>query len=230
MTTQAELRQAHADLLACYEETREEFADLDDRTLARFLSKYDSPELRQQVRVHGDGHSLYSLPRTVDELEAVDVVVLFAVTSPKLGYTSVFNRFTPLHSISYWRDDKRLCSRVSAGTRLYRLHFMAWQQNFAIHGVDDAHARRNRSLLLNRNTDLIWLLQQERDAATEFVIQCCDWLTNNGKSMVVISEISRTNFTEPILSLRANPLVIRIEAKLRGKNYGIMEQISRRLP
>ena len=31
----SELRQAHADLLACYDDIREEFADLDDRTMAR---------------------------------------------------------------------------------------------------------------------------------------------------------------------------------------------------
>ena len=230
MATLSALRRAHADLLACYEEIREEFADLDDQTLGRFLGKYDSPKLRQQVRDHGDGHTLYSLPGAVDELEAVDAVVLFAVTSPKLGDASDFNRFTPLHEIPYWRDDKRLRPRVSAGIRRYRLHFMAWQQNFSIHGVDDAHARRNRNLLLKRKTNLNWLFQQERDAAIEFVTQCCDWLTNNGKSMVVISQIGRINFTEPILSLRANPLVICIEAQLRGKSYGIMEEISRRLP
>ena len=230
MTARSEIRQAHADLLASYKEIQQEFADLDDRTLARFLGRFDSPELRQQVREHGDGQVLCSLPGTVDELKVVEAVVLFAVTSPKLGETSDFDRFTPLHAIPYWRDGKGLRPHVSTGTGPYRLHFMSWQQNFAIHGIDDAHARRNRNLLLEHRPNLGWLFQQENNAAIEFVAQCCDWLTSNGKSMVLITQTGRANFSEPISGLRANPVVIHVEAQLRGKNYRIMEQIRERLP
>ena len=227
---QSKFLQAHTNLMACHKEIRGEFGDLDDQTLARFFGNQDSPELRRQIREHGDGHALCSVPRTVDEMKAVDAVVLFAVTSPKLNQRSAFNRLTPLHTIPYWRDDKRLRHTLSTRTRRYKLHFMSWQQNFSIHGIDDAHARTNLNLLLKHRPNLDRLFKREKAAAIEFVAQCSDWLTRHGNSMVAITQTGRANFSEPISGLIANSAVIRIEAQLRGKNYRIMERIRESLP
>ena len=133
-------------LKECHQSISREFARIDDRTLREFLGKFDSPPLRRQVKTYGDGHVLYSLPKSVDELKGVDAVVLMAGTSPLLAPRSKFNPFTPLQTLPYWRDGKNLRSRIGS----CRVHFMSWQQNFAIHGVDDAHARQNYRLLLKK--------------------------------------------------------------------------------
>ncbi len=220
------LRQAHSDLLKCYRKIQEEFVNLDEQTLAELLGKCDSPRLRQQVKKFGDGQVLCSLPRTTSELEAIDALVLFAGTSPKLDNRSDFNRFTPLHEIPYWRDGRRLLPHVSKGTQQYRLHFMTWQQKFAVHGIDDSHACANHTLLLRRRPNLKWLFRQSDYAAIEFVNRCQDWITTSGRSMILITQVGRYQFSEPILRLKDDPSVIHIKAQLRGKNYRIMSQIS----
>ena len=89
MTGELELRQAHANLLACYKYIKKEFADLDDPTFERFLGKYNS-KFRQQVRKHGDGYTMRSVPSSVDEMLSADHVVLIVMNSPLLNHNSVF--------------------------------------------------------------------------------------------------------------------------------------------
>ena len=224
------LARTHSDLMACHDAIRESFGDLDDATLAIFLGGHDSPELRRQVKAHGDGHSLFSVPETVQQAKAVDAVVLLAVTSPKLSQGSVFDRSTPLHTVPYWHDGKRLTPSLSTSTKEYRLHFMSWQQNFSIHGIDDSHARRNRDLLLAGRPSLARLFKREKEVAIEFVDRYRDWLERHESAMVVITQTGRIRFSEPISSLIADPSVVHIEAQLRGSNHRIMEQLRKNLP
>ena len=64
-------------LLASYK-AQEEFADLDDQTGASFLGKFDS-ELASQVREHGDGYTMRSVPSCAEEILQADVLVLLVV-------------------------------------------------------------------------------------------------------------------------------------------------------
>ena len=219
-------------LKRCYDGIRNEFAKIDDSVVIKFLGKFDSPELRQQVNKYGDGHILHSIPKNVDDMVNSDAVVLMAVTSPLLSDKSDFNPFTPLHTIPYWRDGKRLEPRVHSTTnsREYRLHFMSWQQNFAIHGMNDSHARKNRQLLLKNNYRLQCLFEQYKVASIKFVNQSKHWLGDNGKSMILISHYSRITFQEPISGLIDDTGVRHIKTNLRGNNYTIMEKIRECLP
>ena len=163
----------------------------------------------------------YTCLNAIALLNAVDAVVLIAVTSPKLGARSDFNRFTPLHKIPYWRDGKGLSPRIGP----HRLHFMSWQQNFSIHGVDDAHARRNRRLLLANIADLASLLHEEKEASIQFINACKEWLNSNGKRMVVITSARKQQFHEPISSLIQDPKISHIKTKIHGKNFKVMGMI-----
>ena len=225
------LQKAINDLNKCHRATRKELAKIDDLVIREFLGEFYSPELKQNMLKYGDGHVLYSLPRSTDELNAVDAVILIAATSPKLSVNSDFNPSTPLHTIPYWRDGKGLSpiTRSTRSGREYRLHFMSWQQNFAIHGKDDSHARKNRRLLLSTNPRFEMLFQKEEGASIEFIKRCKDWVDANGKTMVLVAHTGRSNFNEPILSLKAAPDVIHINANLRGTNYQIMGRIRDKL-
>ena len=227
-----DLRTTLDSLTKCHVDIRKELANVDSSVFKQFFGEFYSDKLLQDLKTYGDGHILYSLPKNVDELNPVSGVVLIAVTSPKLSSDSDFNPTTPLHTIPYWRNDKRLSQTVRSkqSGREYLLHFMAWQQNFAIHGKDDAHARRNYKLLVGKNSNLSGLFQREEELSIKFVKDCKEWLDNNGKPMVLITHYSRTKFDEPISTLMSASNTIHIEANLRGRNYRIMEQISNRLP
>ena len=228
MSTDNQLKRAFDGLTRCHEAIRSEFAKIRPAVYKEYLGKLDS-QLRRQVKKYGDGHALYSLPGTVDELKQVDAVVLFAVTSPKLSETSDFNPFTPLHEIHYWRDGKGLSPWIYARNEQYRLHFMSWQQNFAISGENDSDARKNYKLLVETRPNLQGLFQKEKEASILFVYRCGEWLESNRKRMCVITHSSRSEFEPPISSLIANPNVSHIKANLRGNNRQIMGRIGEEL-
>ena len=228
-----ELSKSLSNLKRVRSKIQKEFAGLEDSVLRQFLGQFDSPELRQSVRKYGDGHFLYSLPRSVKQLQAIDGVVLFAMTSPKLAADSNFNPFTPLHTIPYWDGRIQPLTQSRKSGRKYRLHFMAWQQNFHIHGKNDPDARKNLRLLLNHRPVFRALFQEAEDASREFIYSCRDWLLNQKKPMVVISHKPRKTFKEPVSVLIDDPSVIDIKATLWGKywgnNFSILRLIDERL-
>ena len=219
-------------LAECHKNIRKELVSIDSSVFKQFFGEFYSKRLLENIRMYGDGHVLYSLPRSASELRAVSGIVLIAVTSPKLNQDSDFNPTTPLHTIAYWRDDKRLSQLVRSkrSGHEYLMHFMAWQQNFAIHGKDDTHARRNHNLLVNNKPSLRILFQREKELSIKFIKECKEWLDSNGKPMILITHYSRTRFDEPISTLMSARDTIHIETNLRGRNYRIMELISERLP
>ena len=206
----------------CHKDIAREFAGLSDRVLSKFLGEFDTPRLRLQMKKHGDGQVLCSLPSAFEELNDTDVVVLIAVTSPKLSAESDFNRFTPLHAIPYWRDGMRLRPQIGP----QRLHFMSWQQNHGTHGVDDEHAGRNYKLLVANNRNLMSLFEQEKNSSIRFINHCREWVDGSGKRMVVITHYARKRFDEPISSLIDSPNVSHIITSLRGRNHTIMRKIN----
>ena len=230
-----ELRKSLSNLKTVRSKIQKEFAGLEDSVIRQFLGQFDSPKLRQSVRKFGDGHFLYSLPRSVKQLQAIDGVALFAMFSPRLDVESNFNPFMPLHTIPYWHKRIRPLTQSKSTGCGYRLYFMAWQQNFNIHGICDAHARKNRRLLLDHRPILKALFQQAEDASIELAMGLRHWLRDHEKQMVVITNSAKKkNFREPISSLVRDPHVIHIKAKLWGKNWGnnfrIMHQIGEQLP
>ena len=226
------LQKALNDLKKCHKNIQKDIAKIEDSVFEELFGEFYSRKLHQDMKKYGDGHILYGVPRSISELTKSDAVVLIAVTSPKLSTTSDFNPTTPLHTILYWRDGKGLTSQVYSTTkrREYGLHFMTWQQNSSIHGIDDAHARRNRRILVKNRPKLEILFQQEIDASIKFINHCKGWLNDNGKPMVVITHAGRNRFNEPISSLISDNDATHIKANLRGRNHRIMGRISDVLP
>ena len=226
------LQKALNDLKKCHKNIQKEIAKIEDSVFEELFGEFHSKKLHQDMKKYGDGHILYGVPRSISELTTSDAVVLMAVTSPKLSTTSDFDPTTPLHTIPYWRDGKGLTSQVYSTTkrREYGLHFMTWQQNFSIHGTDDAHARRNRRILVKNRPKLEILFQQEIEASIKFINHCKGWLNDNGKPMVVITQAGRNRFNEPISSLTSDNDATHIKANLRGRNHRIMGRISDVLP
>ena len=228
-----ELKKALNNLKKCHEQIRNELSKFDDSVIREFLGESYSLESKQDMLKFGDGHVLYSLPRSVDVLNDVDAVVLVQAFSPKLTEGSSFDPFRPLHTIPYWNDTKKLSPQIHSmiSGRECRLHFMSWQKNFGIHGTNDAHARWNRSLLLNNNPRFEALFQDEEVASIEFIKHCKDWLDDNGKTMIIITDYISKGVDERISSLTASPnAAIHIEAQIRGRGQQIMRQISDILP
>lgn len=227
---EGKLRRALQNLKKCHSDIRVEFSKLDDAVYRQYLGSLDSG-LRQHVKKYCDGHVLYSLPRTIRDIRSVDATVLFAVTSPKLSDSSNFDPFTPLHEISYWSVGKGLRQFVnSTNGRRYRLHYMAWQQNFAIHGIDDAHARRNLKLLVRERPKLVDLFRRECTSSIAFVKSYTDWLLANKRPVFLVTQFNRTVFEEPISTLIDHASVVHIRANLRGNNRTIMRSIVSDLP
>ncbi len=224
----AELRHTHADLLACYNEIREEFADLDDRTIARFLGSYDSPRLRQEIREHGDGYTIRSIPSSTDELLRADVLVLVVMNSPKLDYNSVFRLHTPLTDIPYWRDDKCLQSEMrNQNGDLMRFQFLVWEQECAVHGETTSKARKNQRLLFERRPRLRELIPQQEQQSERLLLSCRDWLEGLDRRLVALTNArkNKSNFNPPIRQLLSDEVILHIPTKLFGPNRTIMNKI-----
>lgn len=200
---------------------RDEFAHLSDSLIRKLLTEAYSPQLREQIKEYGDGQRLYSYPRSINSLESIDAVVLIARTSPKLGPDSNLDRSTPLHKIKHWRT----AMPISPNLGSCRLHFMTWEQNCGVHGVDDQHALRNYRLLIAHNHELKSMFDEEKEAGTRFILTLEQWLRDRRKPMVVITNSIRKNFDEPILSLIHNPDVKHIKTGLRSRNSKLMTLI-----
>ena len=230
------LQQAFDNLRKSHKNIRKAFSKIDDSSIKRILNKYDSPKLRRSIRKHGDGHILHGVPRTIDELTAVDAVILIVMNSPFLSEDSDFDPTTLLHTIPYWRT-KGLEPVVysTRSRRKCRLHFMTWQQDCEIHGINTTHACRNRRFLVKSNPILEKRLREGEKASLEFVDICKDWTENKEKLFLVITDFrreTRNNFNKSISGFLAD-----IESKNRfstnvwaKKNGKIMEWISGRLP
>ena len=223
---QSELRQAHADLLACYKDIRHEFADLDDSTLARFLGKYNTPKFRQQVREHGDGYTMRSVPRSIEEILLADVVVLVVMNSPKLDHNSVFKLHAPLTDIPYWRKDKRLRSeaRLQNGD-LAKFQFLVWEQVCGVHGENDRRAITNQRFLFEARPRLNQLILAQTEKSEELLSSCKGWLESLDRKLIVLTNALKKKFAPPIYQLLCDDSVLHIPTKLFGPNRTIMDKI-----
>ena len=204
-----------------HKKIRDEFAQVHDSLIEELLGEQDTPQLHDQMKKHGDGQRLFSYPRSIDALESVDAVALFAMNFPKLGDSSNFDRSTPLYEIDYWCTTVPINPDVNSRS----IHFMAWQQIVGVHGECNTHALRNYRLLIARSNRFRALLDNEKEAGIRFVFTLEQWLRDCGKPIIVITNSIRKNFDEPILSLIHNANVKRIETGLRSQNYKIMEKI-----
>ncbi len=226
MAGASELRQAHADLLACYNDIRKEFADLDDRTMARFLGKYNSPQLRQQIREHGDGYTIRSVPSSAKEILLADVLVLIVMNSPKLDDNSVFRLHASLTDIPYWREDKRLQSeRRSQNGDLLTFQFLVWEQVCPMHGEIDDRARANQRLLFQRRPRLRELIPEQEQKSEKLLSSCRDWLGSLDRRLVVLTNAAKKKFNPPIIQLLSDETVLHIPTKLFGVNRTIIDKI-----
>lgn len=226
MSSKDEVSAALRQLKRAHKRIRDEFTEIDDSVIEELLAEQYTPELHEQMKRHGDGQRLFSLPRSVKTLETVNAVVLFAMSFPKLGNDSVFDRSTPLHEIEYWCTTVPISPTINS----HRLHFMAWQQKVGAHGVDEGHAKRNNGLLALKNRKFEALVKGEREAGIRFVLALQRWCGASGKLMIVITNSIQRNFEDPILNLNLlsqnrSSHVKRIETGLRSKNYKIMEKV-----
>ena len=230
MTGQSELRQAHADLLACYKDIRQEFADLDDPTLTHFLGKYNSSQFRQQVREHGDGYTMRSVPRTVEEILLADEVVLIVMNSPLLDRDSVFRLHASLPEIPYWRDRKGLKSKARLRGGMAKFQFLVWEQDCGVHGEkikgkSTPQALANERLLISQRPRLKQLLNAQAQKSEELLWSYKAWLESRDPTLIVLTNTDRGKFEPPIDQLLSDDTVLRIRTKLFETNRNIMDQI-----
>ncbi len=213
-------------LSECHAKLRSEFATLADATLEKFLGpELNCPEMRERVRKHGDGYTMHlRVPHAV-RLCDYNAVVLFAMTSPKLDRYSVFDG-TPLHEIPYWRDKMRLCPVVQVDSKEYRLLFLSWQQNHAIHGKDDADAKRNTKLLSN-NESIRRLLVQEPLLACEYLATLGDWCHATHRLLLLVhGKRSLDKLDKALRQIVGSNKAKCVRSQLRGpKNYKIMGRL-----
>ena len=221
-----EIQKTFRDLLSCYENIQREFARIDDRGLDEFLGEYNTEQLRSQVRRYGDGHTLHSIPEDADAILDIDALVVVVMNSPKLNWDSNFNPFKPIHSVSYWQDGKGIRPYVTVRGQRRKLNFMVWEQVCSIHGKTDSNARKNQNFLQGRYPRLRTYLQEERQASDRFILQYVDWLTSQGKQVVVLTNFAKRKFNPPIPQLLTSPQVVHIPTKLFGPNRKIMGYIS----
>ena len=231
MTGQSELRQAHADLLACYKDIRQEFADLDEPTLTHFLGKYNSSHFRQQVREHGDGYTMRSVPSSVEEILLADEVVLIVMNSPLLNHDSVFRLHASLPEIPYWRDRKGLRSEARLRGDLTKFQFLVWEQDCGVHGElikgeSTSQALANERLLIEQRPHLKQLLNAQAQKSEDLLWSCKDWLEDLDGRLVVLTNACRKQFCHPIPQLLRDDSVLHISTELfRQRNYTIMDEI-----
>ena len=236
MAGQSELRQAHADLLACYQDIRQEFADLDDPALASFLGKYDSPQFRQQVREHGDGYTIRSVPECVEEIVLADEVVLIVMNSPLLNSDSVFKLHAPLTDITYWRKRKGLVpeARLRNGD-LVKFQFLVWEQDCGVHGElikgeSTRQALANQQLLIEHRPRLRQLLYAQAEKSEELLKSCIIWLESLDRKLIVLTNIRRRETNPPIAQIISDDRVLHIPTELFGRrNYTIMDELTREI-
>ena len=222
-----QMQQAFNDLLQCHENIRNEFSRIDDSVLAEFLGEYDTKRLRQQVRKYGDGYTLRSIPKDIDSILGIDVLVILVMNSPKLGKDSEFNPFTPKHLIPYWRDGKGLQPYTVVNGRKCKLRFISWEQKYSVHGKTDPDARKNQNLLQRHYPMLSNYLQEERQASERFILQYIGWLVTQKKQVVVLTNYRKKSFDQPISQLLTASHIIHIPTKLFGPNRRIMGYISK---
>ncbi len=221
-----ELQYAFDDLLHCHDKIREEFSQIDDSTLERFLGEYNLNSLRQQVREYGDGHTLHSIPEDVGELISANAVVVIAMNSPLLNENSNFDPFKPAHTVRYWRDGKGLKPYVTVNERQYSLWFMVWEQKCSIHGTTTAKARKNQSFLQRHYPKLRAYLQEERQKSERFILLYKDWSVARNRLMIILTNARKNFFKPPIQPILETPQVKHIRANLYGPNRRIMGYIS----
>ena len=228
-----QIRQAHRDLLALYQEICTEVDALDDATLKKFLGKFNSAALRRQVREHGDGYTLRSVPRHVEELLEADELVLIVMNSPLLNQESVFDPHTSLDEIPYWRDKKSLLSEVSLPDgALRKLQFLVWEQDYPVHGAlnrwgrSDNSARANKRLLCEQLPSLNVLIPEQKRESERLLLACKDWLADQDRKLIVLTNKDRSRSVPPISQLRGDLTVSHLcVPDLFRPNRNIMDRL-----
>ena len=232
MTGESRLRQAHANLLACYKDIRKEFTDLDDVTFKRFLGKYNLLKFRQQIREHGDGYTMRSVPSSVDEILHADHVVLIAMNSPRLDCDSVFKLHAPLTDIYHWKEEKRLRSEATLQSGdLVKFQFLVWEQDCGVHGENingrsTPQALKNKRLLIEQRPHLRRLLNVQAEKSEELLWSCMDWLESLERKLIVLTSCKRKVLKPPITQLVKEITVLHIPTELFGwRECTIMDEI-----
>ena len=220
------LQQTFGDLLYCHKNIQKEFDRIGNPVLEEFLGVYNTKKLREGVRKYGDGYTLRSIPRNIQEILDVDVLVIVVMNSPSLNENSDFNQFTPLHSIPYWRDGKGLEPDITVNGQKYKLHFMVWEQECSVHGETTSYARKNQSLLQRHYPKLYKYLQEDRQKSEQFMLYYIDWCVAHKKQVVILTNAAKRSFNQPIQRLLTFSQVKHIPTKLFGANRRIMERIS----
>ena len=200
-------------------------------TLRCFLGKFYLPTLRSQLREYGDGYTLRSMPFSVDEILGADKLVVVVMNSPKLDRYSVFDPHADLAEIPYWKK-KGLRSEVSlpeVGTRTVR--FLVWEQNCPVHGEavkgrSDSKAKENFKLLSKQLPRLRELIPAQEMASERLLMACKEWLSDQDRKLVVLTNKGRACFRDPIRQLKGDVSVKHIPVSdLFGQNRNIMDAV-----
>lgn len=184
---------AHARLMDCHRKIRQEFASLDEPSLKRFLGDREA-YLRDQVRTHGDGYTLRSVPARIEDISAAEEVVLIVGRYPSLGVKSRFDPHEPLIEIPYWTPRLRPQITMPDGSER-PCRFLIWQDRCPVHGKRLKLARSNRDFLSELLPTLDGLIQCQLEESTRLLLAWADWLSEGEPQRQLILV---TNCGDPI--------------------------------
>lgn len=185
------LIRAHARLMDCHRKIRQEFATLNDPSLESFLGGRDSEQLREQVRRHGDGYTLRSVPARVKGISATEELVLIVGRFPWLGAESRFDPHEPLTEIPYWQQRLRPKVTMPDGSER-QCRFLIWQDSCPVHGSNLDQARHNQEFLcgteqIPRFTELI---RCQAEQSRCLLLAWADWLREgkSGRQLILVTD------------------------------------------
>ena len=196
----SDIRQVHDELMKIHEEIRQEYAQLDESTLGEYLGDFYC-ELHSQVREHGDGYTLRSVPADIKDMLCADDIVLFVMKYPQLAHNSVFNPHTDLATIPYWQDGKVLrqdACLYDGSTHMF--HFLVWEHDYPTHGNIKCGPRAgaNKRLISKRRRKLSSLMRNQERVSECFIMALKDWLRGEDRKLVVWTNAQKNNFNPPV--------------------------------
>ncbi len=221
------LNHCHVELIKAYDEIAQLFKIMNDEILYQLLGEKNK-KLLSDIKKHGDGYPLRSVPRSITTWEDADIIVLFAMNFPLLNMDSVFDPFCSLVNINYWWRFKNLANDICKK----RIQYMVLEQVCGVSGENDAEAKRNRNLLERNYFGLKNIFENAEEKTFELLKELIKFQADKTigckekKPFIVFTNRGKSKFDDKVNCLLNDKNVIHInETNLYGKNHQIMEYI-----
>lgn len=215
------LRQAHARLMECNGMIRELFGRPGEDALDCYAGASMPPDMREQLRKHGDGYTLRSVPRSLQDLTEPDQeVVLIVGKFPGLAADSRLDPCLPVIDIPYWGRKLRpqICMPDGSSRRAL---FLMWQDLCPVHGRNLDSARANRSRLTELLPGLDELICRQAEDSRKLLIALAGWLREDqpGRQLILV-----TNRKDPIGRSRIPEIAVSTNLHVEVRLWGLRSQ------